>query len=245
MEIEPEAKGLWLKESDAETADTADHIRFLEGRLREPVFQPPQLKPNPQLTHFKGKSTLKLNPEKAEQRVKQKLRGPRSKRIEEMRTLTPWLSHPETPAKKMQLRGRAKPAQEKPDAKEEAKASQRSAAEELTGKKPKVTFNEAVFMQPLNVDLPGLTQEATTDDARHHMHKAEVMSGMRRGATANGEETFRQICDLLKIPKLLEDAYYEWLMHSKRPGPVFDRETVPRCGSRVKPGTRLPRPDGS
>ena len=43
------------------------------------------------------------------------------------------------------------------------------------------------------------------------------MSGVRRGAMANGEETFRQICDLLKIPKPLEDAYYERFMHSKRP----------------------------
>ena len=34
-------------------------------------------------------------------------------------------------------------------------------------------------------------------------------------------------------------------MHSKRTGPVFDREMIPRRGSRVKPGIRLPRPDGS
>ena len=152
----------------------------------------------------------------------------------------------------MQLRERAKPAQEKPE--EKKKPRQASATEEPgaqpAGKKSKVTFNEADFMQPFNDQLPTvprLTQEVTTDDARHHnvMHKAEVMSGVRRGATTNGEETFRQICDLLKIPKLLEDAYYEWRMHSKRPGPVFDREMITRRGSRVKPCVRLPRPDGS
>ena len=145
----------------------------------------------------------------------------------------------------MQLRERDKPAQEKPE--ETKKPMQASATEEPAGKKSKVTFNEADFMQPLNIELPSLTQEVTTDidDARHHMHKAEVMSGVRRGATANGEETLRQICDLLKIPKILEDAYYEWLMHSKRPGPVFDREMIPRRGSRVKLCVRLPRPDGS
>ena len=65
----------------------------LEERLSEPAFQPPQLKPNPQLTPlceietYGGKSTLKLNPEKVEKRVAQKLRGPRSKRIKEMKTL--------------------------------------------------------------------------------------------------------------------------------------------------------------
>ena len=88
-----------------------------------------------------------------------------------MKTLTPWLSHPETPAKKLQLRERAKPAQEKPEVKK--KPRQASATEEPAGKKSKVTFNEADFMQPLNIELPSLTQEVTTDDARHHMHKAE------------------------------------------------------------------------
>ena len=63
----------------------------------KPVSQPPQLKPNPQSTPlseietYGGKPTmaLKLNPEKVRKRVKKKLRGPRSKRIEEMKTLTP------------------------------------------------------------------------------------------------------------------------------------------------------------
>ena len=215
----------------------------LEQRLSEPVSQPPKLKPNPQLTPlseietYSVKPTLKLNPEKVGKRGKKKLRGHRSKRVEELKNLTPWVSHPETAAKRTTLRERAKPAQEKP---EEKKPRQASAS-----KKSKVTFNKADFIQPLNNELPSLSQEVTTGDAQHHMHKADVMSGVRRGATANAEETFRQICDLLKIPKLLEDAYYEWRMQSKTPGPVFDREMIPRCGSRVKPGIRLPRPDGS
>ena len=127
----------------------------LEERLGAPVFQPPQLKPNPQLTPlseietYGDKPTLKLNPEKVEKRVKTKLRGPRSKRIEEMKTLTPWESHPETPAKTMKLRGRDKPAQAKPE--EKTTPRQASAAQEPAKKKSKVTFNEADFMQPLNV----------------------------------------------------------------------------------------------
>ena len=85
------------------------------------------------------------------------------KRIEEMKTLTPWMSHPETPAKKMQLRERAKPAQEKPE--EKKKPRQASATEELASnlRPEKVTFNEADFMQPHNVELPSLSQEVTTD----------------------------------------------------------------------------------
>ena len=110
----------------------------LEERLSEPVSQPPQLKPNPQLTPlseietYGGKPTLKLNPEKVGKRVKKKLRGPRSKHIEEMKMLTPWLSHPETPAKKMPLRERATIAQEKPEDKK--KPRQASATEEPAGK---------------------------------------------------------------------------------------------------------------
>ena len=102
-------------------------------------------------------------------------------------------------------------------------------------------------MKPLSFDLPSLTQEVTTDDAWHHMHEADVMSGVRRGAAANGEETFRirHICNLLKIPTLLENSYYDWPMKLKRPGPVFDSEMTPMHGSRWKPGTQLPRPDGS
>ena len=148
----------------------------LEERLSEPVSQPPQLKPNPQLTPLSAietygvKPTLKLNPEKVGKRVKKKPRGPRLKRIEEMKTLTPWVSHPETPAKKMQLRERAKPAKEKPE--EKKKPRQASATEEPASKTSKVNFNEADFMQPLNVELPSLSQEVTTDDAQHHMHKA-------------------------------------------------------------------------
>ena len=51
----------------------------LEERPSEPVFQPPQLKPNPQLTPlseietYGGKSTLKLNPEKVKKRVRKKV----------------------------------------------------------------------------------------------------------------------------------------------------------------------------
>ena len=118
----------------------------LEQRLSEPVSQLTKVKPNPQLIPLSEietygvKPALKLNPEKVGKRVKKKPRGAQSKRNEELKNLTPWVSHPETAAKKMTLRERANPAQEKL---EEKNPRQASAAKAPASKKSKVTFNEA------------------------------------------------------------------------------------------------------
>ena len=134
-------------------------LDFLMPILSDPVFYPSQLTPTPQVTPlseietYGGKRTLKINPKKVEKQVKQTLRGAGSKRIEEIKTLTAWQRHPETPEKNMQLRGSANPTQEKLEQKK--KPRQASATEEPMGKKSKVTLNEASEFRSTKLNAGG------------------------------------------------------------------------------------------